>query len=38
VGYGCQLNLNPISDKRMGFCFIEIDEYWERFERKEKRR
>jgi hypothetical protein len=22
----------------MGFCFIQIDGYWERFERKEKRK
>jgi hypothetical protein len=30
--------LNPISEIGMGFCFIAIDEYWERFEKKEKRR
>jgi len=38
VGYGYKMNLNPISEKGMGFCFIAIDEHWERFKRKEKRR
>jgi len=37
VGYGCQINLNPISEKGWGFLF-RIDDYWERFERKEQRR
>jgi len=37
VEYGLTC-LDPISEKGMGFCFIAIDEYWERFERKEKRR
>jgi hypothetical protein len=32
------MNLNPISEIGMGFCFIDIDECWERFERKEKRK
>jgi hypothetical protein len=32
------MNIDPISEKGMGFCFIQIDEYWKRFERKEKRR
>jgi hypothetical protein len=31
-----EINLDPISEKGMGFCFIQIDEYWERFEKKEK--
>jgi hypothetical protein len=30
------MNLNPISEEGMGFCFIAIDEYWERFEKKGK--
>jgi len=37
VGYGCQLNIDPISEKGMGFCFIQIDEYWERFKKKGKK-
>jgi hypothetical protein len=36
VGYGCQIILDPISEKGLGF-FIEIDKYWERFERKAKK-
>jgi len=37
VGYGCQMNRNPISKKEWGFYFIEIDEQWERFEKKVKK-
>jgi hypothetical protein len=37
VGYGCQINLDPISEKEWGFYFIEIDEYWMRFEKKGRR-
>jgi hypothetical protein len=36
--YGLEMIQNPVSKKGMGFSFIQIDEYWERFERKEKRR
>jgi hypothetical protein len=32
------MNINPISEKEWGLYFIEIDEYWERFERKGRRR
>jgi hypothetical protein len=28
------MNLDPISEKGMGFCFIAIDGYGERFEKK----
>jgi hypothetical protein len=31
------MNIDPISEKGMGFFYLD-DEYWERFERKEKRR
>jgi hypothetical protein len=29
--------LDPISEEGMGLRFIQIDEYWERFERKGRR-
>jgi hypothetical protein len=32
------MNRNPISEIEMGFFVIEIDEYWERFEMKDKQR
>jgi hypothetical protein len=34
VGYGCQIILDPISEKGWGLNFIEIDEYWERYKLK----
>jgi hypothetical protein len=36
-GLWVEKELNPISEKGMGFCFIQINEYWERFESKVKK-
>jgi len=36
VGYALEINIDPISENGMGSIFHLDDEYWERFEKKER--